>query len=101
MARRLGELKEDAAYLFRQSAFGAGEPLRKQREIRLVAAMQIGRNQIVLALEVVIERPLGDAGFFRHGVHADAPDAFTVEQLARRRDDALTCGRFHAGSDVY
>ena len=37
MARRLGELKEDAACLFRQSAFGAGEPLRKQREIRLVA----------------------------------------------------------------
>ena len=83
-------LRKIASTLRRQAAVGLVEPLPEQREIGLIAAGEIGRHQVVLAPEMIIQRPLGDAGLRRHRVDADAADAVIVEQRVRRRDDALT-----------
>ena len=56
----------------------------------MIAGDEIGRRQVVLAPEVIIERALGEPGLGRHRVDAHAPDAVAVEQLARRGDDAFT-----------
>jgi hypothetical protein len=77
--------------------------LPEQREIGLIARGKIRRDEIVLALEMIIQRSLGDAGLRRHGIDADAPDAVIVEQRIRRRDDAFAgwnCGSCH-GPYVY
>ena len=55
----------------------------------MVARGEIGGDQVVLALEVIIQRALGEAGLGRDLVDADAADAFIVEQRARRLDDTL------------
>ena len=44
----LREIVEDAVDLLRQPSLGAGEPPLEQGEVRLVAAMKVGGNQIVL-----------------------------------------------------
>jgi hypothetical protein len=91
MSRRTGKVAKDPFDLCRQPVVGLGEPLLEQRKIGLVAAGKIGRHEIVLALEMIVERPLGDAGLRRHGVDAHAPDAVSIEELARRRNDAFAC----------
>ena len=103
MSRRACQVTEDRLDLRRQASLRLREPLPEQREIGLVAAGEIGRDQIVLALEMIIQRPLGDTGLRRHRIDADAADAVIVEQRVRRRDDALACrdaGSCH-GADVY
>src|SRR6266436_1698628 len=95
-----GQILEDGLDPGRQAATALGEPALEQRQIGLVPATEIGRDQIVLAVEMIIQRALGDAGGRRHRVDAHALDALAVEQLARRSDDALTCigfGSCHAG----
>ena len=90
--------------LGRQAAVGLGEPALEQRQIGLVAAGEIGRDQIVLAVEMIIQRALGDAGLRRHRVDADAADALAVEQRIRRRDDAFAgsgCGGRAMACNVY
>jgi len=87
-------MDENAARLVRQVAVGFGEPSLKQGDIRLVAAGEISGDEIILALEMIIERPLGDPGFRRHGVDADAPDALAVEQPRGGGDDPFACRHF-------
>ena len=89
MPRRAREVPEDRLDLCGQTALGLREPFSEQREVRLVARGEIGGDQVVLALEVVIQRALGEAGLGRDLVDADAADAFIVEQRARRLDDTL------------
>src|SRR5215207_5784004 len=96
MPRGAGEVAKDALDLSRQPVVGLREPLPEQREIGLIAGSKIRRDEIVLALEMIIQRSLGDAGLRRHRIDADAPDAVVVEQRVRRRNNALT--RRDAGS---
>jgi hypothetical protein len=89
MARISGEMRKDRLHFRRDLAVGLVEPALEQRQIRLVAHLEIGRDQIVLAAEVVIQRALGEAGFLGHRIDAHRADSLTVEQLAGGRDDAL------------
>ena len=90
-----GQVGEDAADFVCQPSLTASKPLLEQGEVRLVATMEVGGNQVILAREVVVQRPLGYAGLFGHGVHAHRPDALAVEQLAGRSDDALARWGLH------
>jgi len=92
MPHRLAEIAEDALDLVGDVAIGLGEPALKERQIGLIADIEISRDQIVLAAKMIIERPLGDAGLFGHRIDADSADALAIEQLAGGFDDALTGG---------
>jgi hypothetical protein len=81
MARRAREIAEDALHLCRHPALALGEPALEQGQIGLIARFKIGRHQVVLALEVIIEGALGDACLRSDRVDADAPDALAIEQL--------------------
>ena len=103
MPRRARQVAEDRCDLVRQSTFSLVEPPFEQRQIGLVARGEIGRNQIVLALEVIVQRPLGQPGLLGHRIDAHGPDALAVEQRAGGGDNALTgrIGRSSHDADVY
>ena len=82
--RGAGEVAKYGLDLSRQAVVGLREPLPEQREIRLIAGGKIRRDEIVLALEMIIQRSLGHAGLRRHRVDADGPDTVIVEQRVRR-----------------
>jgi hypothetical protein len=84
------EMDENAAHLLGKSALGLVEPAPEKGEVRLVSAVEIGSDEIVLAAEVIVKRPLGDAGLLGNSVHADATDTLAVKQLACSGDDALS-----------
>ena len=52
-------------------------------------AAQIGDDQIVLRIEVPVERHLVGAGGLGDGLDTDAANAVTMEQLAGRQQDSL------------
>src|SRR5262249_30436318 len=67
-------------------AFGDGaiefiEPPSVTAERRFVARLEISRNEVVLGAEVVVQCPLGDAGFFGNRVDAHATDTLPVEEF--------------------
>ncbi len=68
--------REDRLDLRRSHRLGLREPFPEQREVGLVARDEIGGDQVVLALEVIIQRALGEAGPGGDLVDADAADAF-------------------------
>lgn len=92
VARGAREMDENAPDLLGESALGLVEPTLEKGEIRLVSAVEIGSDEIVLAAEVIVERPLGDPGLLGNSVHADATDTLAVKQLACSGDDALSRG---------
>ena len=65
------------------------EPSLEQGEIGLIAGSEVGGNQIVLALEMIVERLLGDARLLGDRIHADGADAFLIEQPVCDVDDAF------------
>ena len=72
---------ENRQGFFRQAALRLFEPDPECIQIRLIARLQIGGYQIVLALEMVVNRLLGDACLFRHSIDADGPNAVAVKQM--------------------
>src|SRR5262249_41369729 len=89
--RGRSKIDEDAAHLLSEPTFRLVEPTLEKCEVRLVTAMEIGCDKVVLAAEVVVERALRDAGLLGNRVHAHATDTLTVKQLACGGDDALLC----------
>ena len=59
-------------------------PLPEQRKIGLITSGEIRLDQIVLTLEMIVQRSLGDARLLGDGVYADAANAVIIEQRARR-----------------
>ena len=47
---------------------------------RQITFLEIGRDQVVLAGEVIVERALGHAGRLGDSVNPNGPDALAVEQ---------------------
>lgn len=91
---RCGEVAEDAPDFLPRPAFDICEPALEQRQIRLVACLQIGRDQIILAAEMIVERSLGQPGFRGYGIDADRADSLSMEQFSSRLDNAFTRGSF-------
>ena len=69
----------------------------RSRKVRLVSRFQIRRDQIVLATEMVIERPLGQARLLSDGIDADGADSLGVKELAGRLDNSIACGHIGSG----
>src|SRR5262249_29145916 len=92
MARHAREICEDRRDLLVRAPLGRLEPAGHLLEVRLVTAVEIGGEQVVLALEVVVERALGMPGLFGHGVAAAAAAAFGIEKFRRRVDETLAGG---------
>ncbi len=93
------QMAEDASHLVGRTAFSLCKPPLEQRQVRLVPRFQISCDQIVLAPEVIIERSLGESGFFGDSIDADGANTLGVKELACRLDDALACrniGSSHA-----
>jgi len=88
-ARQIGE---DSRDLLVDAALGGLEPAAHLLEVGLVAAVEIGGDQIVLAPEMVVERAFGEPCLFSHRIDADAADAFGIEQFRRRIDEAFAGG---------
>src|SRR5690348_9203324 len=84
----LPQLLEDSANLPRRWL----SRLRNQTLIAAqgwkIALLQIGSDQVVLAGEVIVERPFSYPGGLRDGVYTDGTDALAVEKLVGRRDQA-------------
>ena len=78
------ELAEDRLHLGGQRGRRPRRTSAGTAPVRLIARGEIGRDQIVLAAEMIIQRALGEAGLFRHRIDADGADALAVKQLARR-----------------
>ena len=81
MKDRLDFLGRAAVFLFEPSLVGI--------EIGLIAIGQIGLDQVVLALEVVVERAFGDACLLGHCVDADRAYALAVEEPVGGGDDTF------------
>lgn len=94
---------EDRFDLVRNRAVRRVEPLGKQRKIGLVARLEIGGNQIVLALEMIVQCPLCELRRFRNGIHADSANALRIEQAAGSIENAVTgrVGCLWHGEKVY
>src|SRR6476619_4250495 len=52
--------------------------------------LEVRADELVLAGEVVEQRPLGDACFLEQTVDADGVDAFSVEEPVGRRQESFT-----------
>jgi hypothetical protein len=63
------------------------------RSPALVAFCEVGRDEVVLRAELVVQSPLGHAGVLGDEVHADRRDAAVVEQLLGGRQHAAAGGR--------
>lgn len=87
IAGRAGHLVEHASDLLRESPFGLVEPLHEAPQRRLVARIKVGRDQVVLAAEMIVERPLRNARLLGDLIDADGPNAIAVEQLIGGLDD--------------
>ena len=92
-----GQLFEDRGDAIGHVTPRFGEPPAVGIEIGLVAVVEIGGDQIILALEMVIERTLGDTRLLRDRIDADGADALAIEQAVGRFDDALASGDFGLG----
>ena len=64
--------------------------------LRAALVLDDGLKQLLLALEVDVERALGDAGLARDRVHAGGVEALRQEQRARALDDLAPLGVFLA-----
>ena len=91
------KIAKDALHLVGRAAHRFSEPALEQRKVRLVSRFQIRRDQIVLATEMVIERPLGQARLLSDGIDADGADSLGVKELAGRLDNSIACGHIGAG----
>jgi len=87
-----GEVGEDCPNLLRGVAVRCIEPLFECVEIWLVPPFEIRLDEFVLALEMIIERTLGDPGLGRDRIDADRTDALLVEKRRSRLDDLRSGG---------
>ena len=69
---RLGKVHENRLHLVRDTTIRCIEPYLIKRQIGLIARCEVGRDEVILALEMVIERLFGDPGFLCHGIDTDA-----------------------------
>src|SRR5581483_10712054 len=96
---RAGKFVEQAPDLVGRRSRRLVEPARVEIKRRLVARGQVGRDQVVLAAEVVIQRLLGDAGLLGNGVDAGCANTLIIEKAGGGGDDALA-GLFGVGRHV-
>lgn len=89
MACHACQIGEDRLDLAIGTAFGGVEPAGHLLQIRLVAAIEISGDQVVLALEMIVKRALGEACLFGDGIDADAANPFSIEQLRRGIDNTF------------
>jgi len=61
-------------------------------QTRLVLGEQIGRDQFILAGEVIIERAFCHPGLFGNSIYTHAADALGIKQLGGNVDDVLSRG---------
>ena len=80
--QRIDEIRE---------VFVPGEKIEIALDGLLDVILEHGDDQFVLALEIRIERPAGEAGRGRNGLDAGAADALFLEH-ARRRLEQLFAG---------
>jgi len=92
------ELAEDRLHFCGQRTTCLVEPAPEQRHVRLVARGEIGRHQIVLAAEMIVQRALGEAGD-RESLEADTAAVIQVADLGLdlQADLAVT---EHGGHEV-
>ncbi len=84
MAKNTGNLLCDIAFRFLEPAF-------EESKVRLVARLEMGGDQVILAAEMIVERALGDAGLFGDGIDADRTDTVAMKKLSGGLKNAFAC----------
>ncbi len=84
-------MAENARNLLGGIALRFLEPAFEESKVRLVARLQMGGDQVVLATEMIVERALGDAGLFGDGIDADRTNAVAMEKPSGGLKDAFAC----------
>ena len=76
-------------HVVRQIAFSFRIPLLEEREIWLVSLFHTRGYQIILAAEVVVERPLSEVCLSSKCIHANGPNTFRPEEVRSGFNNAL------------